>query len=100
MPGWKSMIPRALALGYNLLVKLSPKVVLVSCYQTLSLAQDHQTQQFVSFVIPKSSHQGPARGLSSAGTQFCTHQGVQLCSAALESALLHFNQGSPHTNSL
>lgn len=30
MSGWKSMIPRALALGYNLLVKLSPKLVLVS----------------------------------------------------------------------
>lgn len=68
MPGWKSRIPEALAFDYNLFVKLSPKAVLVSCYQTLSLVQDHQTQQFVSFVIPKSSHQGPARGLSSAGT--------------------------------
>lgn len=68
MPGWKSRIPEALAFGSNLFVRLSPKAVLVSCYQTLSLARGHQTQQFVSFVIPKSSRQGPARGLSCADT--------------------------------
>lgn len=62
VPGWKSRIPKALAFGYNLFVQLSPKAVLVSCYQTLSLARDHQTQRFVSFVVPKSSGQGAAGG--------------------------------------
>lgn len=53
-------VPKALAFGCNLFVKLSPAVVLVPCNQTLSLAQDHQTQQFVAFVIAKSSPRGPA----------------------------------------